>query len=166
MLNGHWNVKVLNSSVLNVKSAFNPEKALEGAFSVITNLRMDLRFKLYPVHRAGHQAEVGHHQQADTGHPDDHYHLTSLQHCIYYLLSSVYYLLYLLSSVWSLERWITWWLGLTAPWITRRHGHLCTGNTGKSVQRIPTPASVRQTVTLLLNSDEVMRGHMPSMVCS
>ena len=50
---------------------------------------MDLRFKLYPVHRAGHQAEVGHHQQADTGHPDDHYHRTSLQHCVYYLLSTV-----------------------------------------------------------------------------
>ena len=26
---------------------FNQEKALVGAFSVITNLRMDLRFKLY-----------------------------------------------------------------------------------------------------------------------
>ena len=37
-------------SVLNVKAvvaAFNQEKALVGAFSVITNLRMDLRFKLY-----------------------------------------------------------------------------------------------------------------------
>ena len=36
-------------SVLNVKAlvgAFNQEKALVGAFSVITNLRMDLRFKL------------------------------------------------------------------------------------------------------------------------
>ena len=30
--------------------AFNQEKALVGAFSVITNLRMDLRFKLYVLH--------------------------------------------------------------------------------------------------------------------
>ena len=30
-----------------VVAAFNQEKALVGAFSVITNLRMDLRFKLY-----------------------------------------------------------------------------------------------------------------------
>ena len=36
-----------------------------------------------PVHWAGHQAEVG--QQPDTGHPDNHYHRTSLQHCIYVL---------------------------------------------------------------------------------
>ena len=38
------------NSVLNVKvvvATFNQEKALVGAFSVITNLRMDLRFKLY-----------------------------------------------------------------------------------------------------------------------
>ena len=38
------------NSVLNVKAvvaAFNQEKALVGAFSVITNLRIDLRFKLY-----------------------------------------------------------------------------------------------------------------------
>ena len=38
------------SSVPNVKAlevAFNQEKVLEGASSVITNLRMDLRFKLY-----------------------------------------------------------------------------------------------------------------------
>ena len=28
---------------------FNQEKALVGAFSVITNLRMDLRFKLYQI---------------------------------------------------------------------------------------------------------------------
>ena len=46
-------------TVLNVKAvvaAFNQEKALVGAFSVITNLRMDLRFKLYtpPPHRALH----------------------------------------------------------------------------------------------------------------
>ena len=37
-------------SVLNVKAlvgAFNQEKALVGAFSVITKLRMDLRLKLY-----------------------------------------------------------------------------------------------------------------------
>ena len=37
------------NSVLNVKAVvapFNQEKALVGAFSVITNLRMDLRFKL------------------------------------------------------------------------------------------------------------------------
>ena len=36
-------------SVLNVKAvvaAFNQEKALVGAFTVITNLRVDLRFKL------------------------------------------------------------------------------------------------------------------------
>ena len=36
--------------VLNVKAlvgAFNQEKALVGAFSVIMNLRVDLRFKLY-----------------------------------------------------------------------------------------------------------------------
>ena len=31
-----------------VVAAFNQEKALVGAFSVITNLRTDLRFKLYP----------------------------------------------------------------------------------------------------------------------
>ena len=30
-----------------VVAAFNQEKALVGTFSVITNLRMDLRFKLY-----------------------------------------------------------------------------------------------------------------------
>ena len=30
-----------------VVAAFNQEKALVGAFSVIMNLRMDLRFKLY-----------------------------------------------------------------------------------------------------------------------
>ena len=30
-----------------VVAAFNQEKALVGAFSVITNLQMDLRFKLY-----------------------------------------------------------------------------------------------------------------------
>ena len=30
-----------------VVAAFNQEKALVGAFSVITNLRMDFRFKLY-----------------------------------------------------------------------------------------------------------------------
>ena len=38
-----------SNGVLNVKAlvgAFNQEKALVGAFSVITNLRMDLRFKL------------------------------------------------------------------------------------------------------------------------
>ena len=38
------------NSVLNVKTlvgAFNQEKSLVGAFSVITNLRVDLRFKLY-----------------------------------------------------------------------------------------------------------------------
>ena len=37
---------------LNVKAlvgAFNQEKAQVGAFSVITNLRIDLRFKLYSV---------------------------------------------------------------------------------------------------------------------
>ena len=37
-------------NVLNVKvvvSVFNQEKALVGAFSVITNLRMDLRLNLY-----------------------------------------------------------------------------------------------------------------------
>ena len=34
--------------------AFNKEKALVGAFSVIMNLRMDLRFKLY----LGHQGIV------------------------------------------------------------------------------------------------------------
>ena len=32
-----------------VVAAFNKEKALVGAFSVITNLRMDLRFNLYIV---------------------------------------------------------------------------------------------------------------------
>ena len=40
------------NSVLNVKvlvGAFNQEKALVGAFSVITNLRVDLRFKLYLI---------------------------------------------------------------------------------------------------------------------
>ena len=31
---------------------FNQEKALEGAFSVITNLRMDLRFKLWQLDTA------------------------------------------------------------------------------------------------------------------
>ena len=39
-------------SVLYVKAvvaAFNQEKALVGAFSVITKLRMDLRFKLYYI---------------------------------------------------------------------------------------------------------------------
>ena len=38
----------VNVRVLNVKAlvgAFNQEKNLVGAFSVITNLRMDLRFK-------------------------------------------------------------------------------------------------------------------------
>ena len=38
------------NSVLHVKvvvAAFNQEKALVGAFSVIANLRMDLRFKLH-----------------------------------------------------------------------------------------------------------------------
>ena len=37
------------NSVLNLKAlvdTFNQEKALVGAFSVMTNLRMDLRFKL------------------------------------------------------------------------------------------------------------------------
>ena len=37
------------NSVLNLKAvvaAFNQEKGLVGAFSVITNLRMDLRFNL------------------------------------------------------------------------------------------------------------------------
>ena len=34
-----------------LEGAFNQEKALVGAFSVITNLRMDLRFKLY-IHQA------------------------------------------------------------------------------------------------------------------
>ena len=46
------NVCCLNS-VLNVKALvcdFNQEKALFGAFSVIMNLRMDLRFKLYRDH--------------------------------------------------------------------------------------------------------------------
>ena len=41
---------VLIYSVLNVKAvvaAFNQEKALVGAFSVITNLRIDLRLNLY-----------------------------------------------------------------------------------------------------------------------
>ena len=41
-------------SVLNVKAlvgAFNQEKALEGAFSVITNLRVDFRLQLYCVWR-------------------------------------------------------------------------------------------------------------------
>ena len=33
-----------------VVAAFNQEKALVGAFFVITNLRMDLRFKLYSLH--------------------------------------------------------------------------------------------------------------------
>ena len=33
--------------------AFNQEKALVEAFPVITNLRMDLRFKLYPPPAAG-----------------------------------------------------------------------------------------------------------------
>ena len=40
----------LNSDVLDVRSlvcAFNPVKALVGAFSVIVNLHLDLRFKLY-----------------------------------------------------------------------------------------------------------------------
>ena len=32
--------------VLNVKGAFHQEKAIVGAFSLITNLRMDLRLKL------------------------------------------------------------------------------------------------------------------------
>ena len=39
-------------SVLNVKAVVAPlkqEKALVGAFSVIKNLRMDLRFKLYYI---------------------------------------------------------------------------------------------------------------------
>ena len=43
-------VSVCLNSVLNVKAvvaAFNQEKALVGAFSVITNLRVDLRFQLY-----------------------------------------------------------------------------------------------------------------------
>ena len=31
------------------KGTFNQEKALVGAFSVITNLRVDLRFKLYLI---------------------------------------------------------------------------------------------------------------------
>ena len=42
-------MKCLNI-VLNVKAqvgTFNQEKTLVGAFSVITNLRVDLRFKLY-----------------------------------------------------------------------------------------------------------------------
>ena len=39
----------INSSVFNAKAlvgAYNQEKALVGAFSVITNIRMDLRVKL------------------------------------------------------------------------------------------------------------------------
>ena len=41
----------IQHSVLNVKAlvgTFNQEKALLGAFSMITNLRMDFRFKFYP----------------------------------------------------------------------------------------------------------------------
>ena len=40
------------NSVLNVRAlvgTFNQEKALVGAFFVITNLRVDIRFKLYTV---------------------------------------------------------------------------------------------------------------------
>ena len=47
--------KVLNS-VLNVKAvvaAFNQEKVPVGAFSVITNLRVDLRFMLYWLSAGG-----------------------------------------------------------------------------------------------------------------
>ena len=43
--NGARNAELNSISVLNVKAvvaAFNQEKALVGAFSVITNLRMDL----------------------------------------------------------------------------------------------------------------------------
>ena len=50
------------NSVLNVKGlvgAFNQEKALEGAFSVITNLRVDLRFKLYMTLTAAHLELAG-----------------------------------------------------------------------------------------------------------
>ena len=36
-----------------VVAAFNQEKALVGAFSVITNLRVDLRLKLYTLPRWG-----------------------------------------------------------------------------------------------------------------
>ena len=49
-----WGTVTLYTCVLNgvlnekaVVAAFNQDKALVGAFSVITNLRMDLRFKLY-----------------------------------------------------------------------------------------------------------------------
>ena len=40
--------------------AFNQEKALLGAFSVITNLRMDLRFKPYRPQRTQRDAPPAH----------------------------------------------------------------------------------------------------------
>ena len=42
-----------------VVATFNKEKALVGAFSVITNLRMDLRFKLYNVMYPGFWVDDG-----------------------------------------------------------------------------------------------------------
>ena len=54
----------IQHSVLNVKvlvGAFNQEKNLVGAFSffVITNLRLDLCYKLYPAGAAERQLRVG-----------------------------------------------------------------------------------------------------------
>ena len=81
--------------------------------------------------------------------------------------------IYLLSTVWSLERFESrghWaWLVHVSRAATdtsalgtcseTRHGEI-------SAAHPHTRHIVKQTVTLLLNSDEVMRGHMPSLVCS
>ena len=61
-----------------VVAAFNQEKALVGAFSVITNLRMELFEALLPGHRDRARVDEVHHQaQLGKGHPlrvpqDDH----------------------------------------------------------------------------------------------
>ena len=41
-----------------VVAAFNQEKALVGVFSVIMNLQVDLRFKLYKGHRGEESAKL------------------------------------------------------------------------------------------------------------
>ena len=61
-----------------VVAAFNQEKALVGAFSVITNLRMELFEALLPGHRDRARVDEVHHEaQLGKGHPlrvpqDDH----------------------------------------------------------------------------------------------
>ena len=59
-----------------VVATFNQEKALVGAFSVITNLRMELFETLLLIlillgPHAGHEAEQDHHHHRDLGHGGD-----------------------------------------------------------------------------------------------